>query len=391
MHTFALAEFRRREFLRLLAASAAAVLLPVPPRQVAGAVPANVPQGPFLTGDELGILDAVTAHLIPIGPGSQPGARECGVTDYIQSMLSFMPGSDANCDRQVTAADVTATVLQSNGHRPGCPAAGDVNGDGLVDAADVVAAEAAVFGARPVFSGGPFSGRQPQPHFPTGATPCEVCHAPPVQQGALARASAAVGSADNYPPDAFKQFLPLPRLQLLSWKIRILGAAAVPEVAGNPLATSQLEVDLRNKYRAGLAALDAGSQQRFGRSFVQLTADEQATVLGTTDQSFVTLLTYHTIEGMFCNPEYGGNRDRLGWTLIGFGGDSQPLGYEIYDPSVPGRYRERADAPNSAPNPDEDCSGFSRALNGFLTLISRADEVQPGARFAAPYCLDVPA
>jgi hypothetical protein len=389
MHTSAPFELRRREFLRLLAASAGATLWPLHPARVAAtpAAPAASTQGLFLTSEELAILDAATAHLIPTD--SQPGARECGVVDYIQSMLSFMPGSDANCDHGVNAADVTATVAQVNGHRPGCPAGGDVNGDGAVDAADVVAVESAVFGARPVFSGGPFSGRQPQAHFPTGTTPCHVCHAPPVQQGAAAIALADPATVDNYPPDAFKEFLPLPRLQVLSWKIRILGAAAVPEVADNPLVTTSLEVDLRRKYRSGLAALESISQQQFSQPFVELGATAQAAVLENADQSFVTLLTYHTIEGMLCAPEYGGNRDGRGWKLIGFGGDSQPLGYEIYDPGVPGHYRERPDKPNSGPDPDEDCHGFSKALNGFLTLISGAEPVQPGARFREPYCLDV--
>jgi gluconate 2-dehydrogenase subunit 3-like protein len=389
MHSTVSFELRRREFLHLLAVGAGATLLPLhSARLVATRVGAASTQGPFLTSDELAILDAATAYLIPTD--SEPGARECGVVDYIQSMLSFMPGSDANCDRGVNAADVTATVMQLNGHRPGCPAGGDVNGDGVVDAADVLPAESAVFGAHPVVGGGPFSGRQPQPHFPTGATPCHVCHAPPMPLGSAAMAVAAAAPVDNYPPDSFKQSLPLPRLQALSWTIRILGAAAVPEVAKNPLATTSLEVDLRRKYRAGLAALEAISQQQFSRPFVQLPPDDQTTVFIKADQSFVTLLTYHTIEGMFCAPEYGGNRGGLGWKLIGFGGDSQPLGYEIYDPTVPGHYRERPDKPNSGPNPDEDCSGFSRALNGFLTLISTADPVQPGAHFRNPYCLDVP-
>jgi len=28
----------------------------------------------------------------------------------------------------------------------------------------------------------------------------------------------------------------------------------------------------------------------------------------------------HLLEGMFSVPEYGGNRNRVGWTLIGYGG-----------------------------------------------------------------------
>ncbi len=374
-------ELSRRDVLRLMAAGAGAALLPL---RAAGAKVGDPSSGLFLTTQEFAILEAATARIIPTD--SQPGARECGTADYIQSMLSFMPGSDANCDRRVGAADLTATVLTAQGHRPGCPLGGDVDGNGVVDAADATAAEAAMFSARPVYGGGPFSGRQPQPHFPTGSTPCYVCHVAPLQHGAAAGVAASV---DNYPPNFFTQFLPLSRLQALSWTIRILGAAAVPEVAGNPLASELPETDLRRKYRTNLAALEAVSQQQYGKPFVQLTASQQTAVLDKVDQAFVTLLTAHTIEGMLCAPEYGGNRNRLGWQLIGFGGDSQPLGYEIYDETVPGHYRERPDKPNSGPNPEEDCSGFSAGINQFLTVISRADLTQPGRRFPTPYCFGV--
>jgi len=379
----------RRELLRLMAAGAAAAVLPLRYAiGTAGSTPRPpLPHG-FLSTDELLMLDAATAHIVPTD--SQPGARECGVVDYIQSMLSFMPGSDANCDRRVSAADLTATVLRLNGTSSACAGGGDADGNGSVDAADLGTAESAVFNARPVFAGGPFSNRNPQPHFLTGGTACQVCHVAPAQQGSATVPAIVLPTRDYYPPDFFTEFLALPRLQQLSWKIRILGAAAVPEVADNPLATTLLEVDFRNKYRNGLAALDALGQQQFGQPFVRLTTQQQTSVLNKADPDFVTLLTYHTVEGMLCAPEYGGNRNLLGWQLVGFDGDSQPLGYEIYDETVPGNYRQRPDKPDSGPNPDENCAGFSRGVNSFLTIISRSAMVQPGGHFSTPYCFEVP-
>ena len=371
------------------AGGAAAVF---PKHLVRAASPPNLtlPAYGFLTSDELAILDAATAHIVPTD--SQPGAHECGVIDYIQNMLSFMPGSDANCDHHVTAADLTATVLSTHGTNTACPSGGDIDGSGVVDAVDVVTAEAAVFNAKPVYGGGPFSDRQPQSHFPTGNTGCTLCHGAPAQTGAPLLLAARSAKVDNYPPNLFTEYLPLPRLRALSWKVRILGAAAVPEVSNNPLATDpKSEVDLRRRYRDGLAALDSISQRKFGKPLVQLTAAQQTTVMDQADQLFVQLLTAHTVEGMLCAPEYGGNRDRLGWQLVGFDGDSQPEGYVVYDPSVPGYYRERPDKPNSGPNPDEDCRGFSKQMNGFLTLIASNDMVQPGKKFSNPYCFDVPA
>lgn len=377
----------RREVLRLMFAGAAATVVPL--RYVfRKATAAPLPSG-YLTSAELRILDAATARIIPTD--SQPGARECGVVNYIQSMLSFMPGSDANCDRDVNAADVTATILRLNApSQASCPDGGDVDGDGVVSTADVIDAESAVFDARPAFAGGPFSGRQPQPHFAIEGTACQVCHVAPDQREAAAPPRAPATS-NVYPPDFFAQFSRLPRLQRLSWRIRIVGAATVPEVVDNPLTTTLLETDLRRKYREGLAALDTLAQEQFGQPFVALTAAQQSLVLGKADPDFVTLLTYHTVEGLLCPPEYGGNRDLLGWQLVGFDGDSQPLGYEIYDESVPGNYRERPDKPNSGPNPDEDCRGFNAGINNFLNIISNAPQVQPGQRFSNPYCFDVPA
>ncbi len=383
----------RRQLLRCAAAGAAVIgvrpLLRVPAAGAAVPGPTLAPGG-FLTSSELAILDAATAALIPTD--STPGARECGVVNYIQSMLSFLPGSDANCDWQVTAADIVATVGGLGGQQPSCRSAGDVDGNGAVDQQDVAAAEAAVFGAHPVFAGGPFSGRQPQPHFSVGPTSCDMCHDSPSALSAAPSALAITPSAstvDAYPPDSFTQFLPQSRLQAMAWKVRILGASAVPEVAANPLATSSIEVDFRNKYRSGLAGLDQLSQSTYGVPFVQLTQAQQASVLQTSpNQDFVTLLTYHTIEGLLSVPEYGGNRDRLGWQLVGFDGDSQPLGYTIFDDSI-GGYRERPDKPNSAPDPGDTCGGFSQPVIKFLNLIRSADDVKPGAHFASPYCFGV--
>ncbi len=343
--------------------------------------------GGFLTNSELAILDAATAAIIPTD--SAPGARECGVVNYIQSLLSFMPGTDANCDWQVTAADIVATINRLDGRQDSCRNAGDVDGNGVVNQDDVAAAEAAVFDARPVFAGGPYSGRQPQPHFNIGSLPCGQCHGFPffqAPQPAAVGVTAAQSTVNAYPPDFFTQVLPLSRLQALSWEIRILGAAAVPEVAANPLATSSIEVDLRNKYRNGLAALDQLGRSTYGAPFVQLTSAQQSAVLQKSpDQDFVTLLTYHTIDGLLSVPEYGGNRNRLGWQLVGFDGDSQPLGYTIYDESI-GGYRERQDKPNSAPNPGENCAGFSDQVNKFLKLLTSA---VGGDHFTAPYCFGV--
>jgi len=49
-------------------------------------------------------------------------------------------------------------------------------------------------------------------------------------------------------------------------------------------------------------------------------AEQDKILTGIENTVFFTLLRTHTIEGMFCDPMHGGNRDMIGWQLIGFPG-----------------------------------------------------------------------
>ena len=58
-----------------------------------------------------------------------------------------------------------------------------------------------------------------------------------------------------------------------------------------------------------------------------ITALEQGKATGftwPTAQAFFNTLRTHTMEGMFADPIYGGNKDFAGWRLVGFPG-AQPL------------------------------------------------------------------
>jgi hypothetical protein len=317
--------------------------------RVARALDLPAPQG-FLTDAELRVVDAFTARLVPTGDTS--GAHEAGVADYIQGLLSVFPGADVNADGRTSAADVSAVIGTLGTDDP----AADVDGSGTVDATDVAIARSSIFGTvlagpptfagLPLFAGGPFSGRTPFPDPATG-TP-----------------------STDFPPNAFRDALPLPRVKRLAWTVRLLGAAAVPEVTDNPLATTRLDVDLRRRYRDGIAQVDALSQAQFGAPFDTLDAAQQDTIVTAVKRQhsrFYDLLIDHTIEGMLCAPEYGGNRDGVGWRLTGFDGDSQPLGYAIFDETIQD-YRERPDKPLSTILP-EDCTGLSDDMVAYLRLV----------------------
>jgi len=99
---------------------------------------------------------------------------------------------------------------------------------------------------------------------------------------------------------------------------------------------SQLAVD----YRAQLASFQAAFRQRHpsAASFASLDSDRQIEYLQEVDGTpFFATTRLLTLLGMFTLPAYGGNRDGVGWKLLGFE-DAHvfrpPFGY--YDRDYPG-------------------------------------------------------
>lgn len=119
----------------------------------------------------------------------------------------------------------------------------------------------------------------------------------------------------------------------------------------------QQRVDsLRRTYVEGITALDAYSREYFGADFADLSEPDQDAALTTLENgtvpdeddlagsemlrfgaplepalqqtnteselAFVPLLAMHTRQGFYADPIYGGNRDRVGWDVIGFPGPS---------------------------------------------------------------------
>jgi gluconate 2-dehydrogenase gamma chain len=81
--------------------------------------------------------------------------------------------------------------------------------------------------------------------------------------------------------------------------------------------------DWRRRYADGIATLDALA----GGDFTRAGPEVQDKILASQEaNAFTALLFQHTIEGMYADPAYGGNRGRVGWQDIGFPG-AQPEGY----------------------------------------------------------------
>jgi len=189
--------------------------------------PAAGPRVPrFFTSHQAAVVEDATARIAP-GPrddpaeAGHPGAREAGVTGYIDMMLGALD-----------AIDGTGTAPPM------------------------------------IFAGGPWSNRH------------------------------------TSGPDLMESFIPLDPVARIAWRGRL--------------------ADWRRQYARGIATLD----RMAGGDFTKAAAAEQDKILaGKEVSSFTSLLFEHTIEGMYANPEYGGNRGLAGWKDIGFPGDIQPRGY----------------------------------------------------------------
>jgi gluconate 2-dehydrogenase gamma chain len=102
------------------------------------------------------------------------------------------------------------------------------------------------------------------------------------------------------------------------------------------LALSGFYADQQYFYRQGLEALEAHCTAQYKKSFMFLTHEQQDKVIAAMDENkasgfnwptakaFFERLRTHTIEGMFADPVYGGNKDFAGWKLVGFPG-AQPF------------------------------------------------------------------
>jgi Gluconate 2-dehydrogenase subunit 3 len=105
-------------------------------------------------------------------------------------------------------------------------------------------------------------------------------------------------------------------------------------------ALSSFFAPLAAEFRAGLAEFRKGVRTRFpeSTSFAALTSAQQIESLTAIEHStFFAAVRELTVLGMFSSPAYGGNRDAVGWRLLGFRDEHvfmPPFGH--YDRDYPG-------------------------------------------------------
>ncbi|MEQ1438530.1 gluconate 2-dehydrogenase subunit 3 family protein [Fontimonas sp. SYSU GA230001] len=136
----------------------------------------------------------------------------------------------------------------------------------------------------------------------------------------------------------FADFVPLDRYEELAWRLKIEGSQGLPEREFNGPRKGWQQI-----YREGLAQLDARAAASGFADFASMPGPARDLLLqDTSDARIAELLDVaflHTLDTMYGAPEYGGNRELLGWTFTGYDGDVQPRGYtdeQVTTPDNPG-------------------------------------------------------
>jgi gluconate 2-dehydrogenase gamma chain len=98
------------------------------------------------------------------------------------------------------------------------------------------------------------------------------------------------------------------------------------------LALAGAYADEQDLYRRGIIQLDAHCVGAYGKPFRHISTAQQDEAIAAlehgqtaaftwpTAQAFFNTVHKHTMEGMFADPVYGGNKDFAGWILVGFPG-----------------------------------------------------------------------
>jgi len=109
------------------------------------------------------------------------------------------------------------------------------------------------------------------------------------------------------------------------------------------IALATVYAQQQEMYVLGIKGVDLSAKAMFKKDrFIDLKAEEQIQLMRAMERDeapgeiwkelaasifFYDCLLAHTYEGFYGDPKFGGNKDCVGWKLIGFPGPSQPRGY----------------------------------------------------------------
>lgn len=259
----------------------------------------------FLQGQRWATCAALCSRIVPTGsdPATDPGATEAKAVVFI--------------DRYLGAFELPSSVADN-------PA---------------------------IWLTGPYSGRNAYPDPATGSP------------SGTSPVDSMLGA------DGQAHFLSLSRIQRLAWKATLYGPEVLASEPGNPNGKWAAQVKAgtipgpppggqRQLYNDGLDAFDQWSQSSFGTHYASASPVEQDILLDAAgnhvlsglsaaplpsppapppaaEALFATLLS-HTFQACYGLPEYRWEHANPLWSVIGYDGDTQPLGNSIYDANLSG-------------------------------------------------------
>jgi gluconate 2-dehydrogenase gamma chain len=111
--------------------------------------------------------------------------------------------------------------------------------------------------------------------------------------------------------------------------------ADVPAYIDRALQTPELH-RMKDDFLNGLRALMRRSRSLYKKEFVAISTEQQDNLIRVFRDSpppsgeahFYSSLVVLTLEGFLCDPSYGGNKDHVGWNLVGFNTSEPPVGYD---------------------------------------------------------------
>lgn len=106
-----------------------------------------------------------------------------------------------------------------------------------------------------------------------------------------------------------------------------------PFVKGEATQGDYQSIHRNEVFALGLVAMENASKQKYSKPFIELSDDEKDSILsslekgeimvinGITGKSFFDLLRNLTIEGVYSDPLYGGNKNMQGWKMRKYPGN----------------------------------------------------------------------